>query len=330
MNKIDLRGVFTPQSVAAAFKQLPEMKTSIIDKAFPKAVNHPLPLIGVSEIKKLTGTIPVVRRSSNPITLLGGSAETSFYAPVPLMPAIDIAASELNDLQVLLGDKASKDAWIAGQVDSLRRIVRNTTEAIASVVLTTGKYSWPMRLEGGKFETFEIDFGSPQSITVTKLTASSKLSEVYDILDAMAEAIATEGYGESVKFLAGKKVFGMLLNLAQGWAAASAGANPISVKLEGGVINIGGYMVERMAEKYYAPVSETMVSKVDDNDLLAFGSMSEAGIYYCAIDSISANNKALPFHIYTEQIGDTAIKLQAQSKPVPVRPPKSVCKITII
>lgn len=330
MSKIDLRGVFTPQSVAVAFKQLPEMKTSIIDKAFPKAVNHPLPLIGVSEIKKLTGTIPVVRRSSNPITLSGGSAETSFYAPVPLMPAIDIAASELNDLQALLGDKASKDAWIAGQVDSLRRIVRNTTEAIASVVLTTGKYSWPMRLEGGKFETFEIDFGSPQSITVTKLTASSKLSEVYDILDAMAEAIATEGYGESVKFLAGKKVFGMLLNLAQGWAAASVGANPISVKLEGGVINIGGYMVERMAEKYYAPVSETMVSKVDDNDLLAFGSMSEAGIYYCAIDSISANNKALPFHIYTEQIGDTAIKLQAQSKPVPVRPPKSVCKITII
>lgn len=326
---IDLRNIFNPATVAASFKALPPLKTSIIDNAFKTAKNHPKAVIGIADIKKRTGAIPVVRRGSNPVNIGAGSVDASFYAPLPVMPSISITAAELNDLQVVLGDKASRDAWISEQVDTLRRIVRNTTEAIASVVLTTGKYSWAVKTESGQ-ETFEIDFGSTLSYSDKKITDTSKVADVFDIVDAMAEMIQSEGYGENVRFFAGKEVYGKLLTLAESWAASENGRSPINLSVQGNVVNIGGYEIIRMTEKYLNPVTNTMVEKLPAKSLVGFADISEAGVYYCAIDSISNNNKATPFYIYTEQKGDRAVELMAQSKPVPVRPSKSTCIATLI
>lgn len=325
----DLKNIFNQQAVASAFKSLPALKTSIIDKAFPNSKNHPRAVIGVADIQKKTGAIPIVRRGSNPISIDGTGANATFYAPLPIMPSVTISAAELNDLQVLLGDKASRDTWVTDHVDILRKTVRNTTEAIASVVLTTGKYSWVVKTDSGS-ETFEIDFGKPLEYTGSLLTDTSKISDVFDIVDAMAENIQSNGYGENVRFFAGREVYGRLLTLAENWASSDDKRSPINLSVNGKIINIGGYEVERMTEKYHSPVTNTMVEKVSSKQLVAFADVSEAGIYYCAIDSISNNGKATPFHIYTEQIGDRAIELQAQSKPVPVRPSKSVCVANIV
>ena len=54
-------------------------------------------------------------------------------------------------------------------------------------------------------------------------------------------------------------------------------------------------------------------------------------IWYCAIDSISANNAAVPFHVVPEvQSGDSAIQLIAQSKPLPARNPNTVCSAVVV
>lgn len=326
---VNLKDILNNQNVAVAFKSLPALKTSIIDNAFPIAKNYPKAVIGIVDIRKHTGAIPVVRRGSNPISINDSNIDASFYAPLPIMPSISITAAELNDLNAVLGDKASRDAWIADQVDTLRRIVRNTTEAIASIVLTTGKYSWSVKTENGT-ETFEIDFGETLKYSETKITEETKVSDVFDIVDKMAENIQSEGYGETVKFFAGKEVYGKFLNLAEKWASSESSRSPINIQLSGNVINIGGYEIIRMTEKYYNPVTQEMTAKINPKQLVGFASVSDAGIYYCAIDSISNNNKAVPFHIYTEQKGDRAIELMAQSKPVPVRPSKSICVATLI
>jgi hypothetical protein len=97
------------------------------------------------------------------------------------------------------------------------------------------------------------------------------------------------------------------------------------VKIEEGSVTVGGYKVTRMTERYKSPLTGEYVRKVADDAVVGFSDDQNAGVKYCAIDSISANNAATPFHIYVKEIDDRAIRLIAQSKPVPARNPRSIC-----
>ncbi len=49
-------------------------------------------------------------------------------------------------------------------------------------------------------------------------------------------------------------------------------------------------------------------------------------IWYCAIDSISAKNAAVPLHIVpVARDDDTGITLIGQAKPLPARPSRATC-----
>jgi hypothetical protein len=331
MRNPNLSDLFTPQVIAESLKALPPLKTAILDHAFKNSVNHPLPTIGVAELKHVVGTIPFVKRGSDNVKVSPQSSETTIFAPLPLKPSLEITAAELNDLQVVFGNVVSRNEWVSMKVDELRQIIRKTTEALASTVLTTGKLSWPIRLSGGVADTFEVDYGSP--LTYTPSTpwnaTGAKLSDIYDTLAAMDNKIQEAGFGGKVEFFAGRGAFGQLINIAQGWAAA-ASASPISITLKEGSADIAGYTVHRVSERYESPLTGGFVDKIGENSLIAFvADSANAKIFYCAIDSLSANNQALPFHIFTEEKADSAVVLTAQAKPVPARNPKTVCIATV-
>jgi hypothetical protein len=72
------------------------------------------------------------------------------------------------------------------------------------------------------------------------------------------------------------------------------------------------------------------IDKIAPNSLVAFVADSNAKIIYCAIDSLSADNRALPFYVFPEEKSDSAVVLTAQAKPVPARNPKTVCIATVV
>ncbi|WP_300686386.1 major capsid protein, partial [uncultured Bilophila sp.] len=243
----------------------------------------------------------------------------------PIKVKIAVTASELNDLRVIMNDATAVAAWRSAKLEQIRRTIRLTTEAFCSTVLTTGSLTWPKQLEGGRRETYSIDYGDPLTHTLgTKLAADSKISDVYDLLIIMEEKIQMAGVGGSADFWCGKDVFKALMDMVQGYRS-TADQRMIKVELGAGWISIGGYVIHVLNETYPDPEGQ-WVPKLNTKTLMAVAKDVPGTIWYCALDSISANLAALPMHIVPIQsLDDSSLTLIAQSKPVPVRPPKATC-----
>lgn len=322
----EIQGLFTPASVAASMEALPELKSTMLDLLFPKTVNHPSPVIGLHELETVVGTQPVVRRDGMPIPYQGRPESAALYVARPLKPSVDVTASELNDLKVYWGSKVSRQAFVSRKIDQLRQLVRNSTEGMASVVATTGQLSWPSRVEGGGFEDYVLDFGTiPQLDPPTGWdeTDYPSLQEIYNHLSALDQAVAESGGGGGVKFLAGKKAFGALLDLVEHWRSTAPGG-VINAKLESGAVNIAGYEIRRVADRYQSPLDGSWVEKAPEDFLLGYSNIPGT-VYYLAADSISANNEPRPFHVVVEPVpGDAALRIIAQAKPAPARNPRTL------
>ena len=326
-----LKGLFTAEAIAKALAPLPTLGTTIMDALFKQRPTHPLPVIGVQELVSVVQTVPVVRRDGTPVALQGESVNMEFIAPLPVKVKIPVTASELNDLKVLFGNQAAVTAWRARKVDQIRKAVRDTTEAMCAVVAATGKLTWPVELEGGHRETYEVDYGPLLTYTPDALlTASSKLPEVYRLLRAMELAVKQAGLGGNVTFWAGSDVVAVLLGIVESYVSTTE-SKPYRVSLEQGKVLVGNYPVNFMDETYPSPDTGAWVPKLDPKALLAVAANQPGSVWYCAIDSISANNAATPLHIVpVVRDDDSGVMLIGQAKPLPARPSKASCKALVV
>ena len=327
---VSLKNLFNPGQVATSLSLLPDLQTTVMDDFFKQRPTHPSPMVGLDMLTRTVGTIPVVSREGQAIPLGGDERDIMFVAPLPLKPSVNVTAAELNDLKAMFGDARTVEQWRANKLDRLRRVVRDTTEAMAAVTLTTGKVNWPKRLSGGN-ATYAIDYGDPLTFTPTaKLTADSKIRELYqNILQPMTRLLRRKGVGGRVEFRCGEDVFAVLLDMAENFR--STADRTISVSLESGAVRVGGYTIKELSETYPSPEDGELIPKLDPKTLLAVAADAPGMVWYCAIDSISANNAATQFHVVPELLpGDTGYQLIAQSKPLPARNPNTVCKAVVV
>lgn len=327
-----LKGLFTPKAVAKALAPLPPLKTTVMDNLFKNRPTHPLPVIGVQELAGVVQTVPVVRRDGTPISLEGESVSMQFIAPLPVKVKIPVTASELNDLKVIFGNQAAVSAWRSRKVDQIRRAVRDTTEGMCAVVASTGKLTWPVELDGGHRETYEVDYGPLLSFTpAALLTASSKLPDVYKLLRGMELEVKKGGLGGNVEFWAGSDVVAVLLGIVEQYMSTVEN-KPYRVVMEQGKIVVGNYVIRFMDETYPSPLDKSQwVSKLDSKTMLCVATNQQGNVWYCAIDSISANNAAVPLHIVpVVRDDDSGIMLIGQAKPLPARPSKATCKAVVV
>lgn len=328
----NLKGIFAANAVAQSLTELAPMKTTIMDALFKQRPTHPLPLIGLSELVSVVQTVPVVRRDGTPIALKNETASMEFIAPMPIKVKIPVTASELNDLRVIMGNSEAIAAWRTRKVDQIRQTVRNTTEGMCAVVASTGKLSWPVETEGGRREVYEIDYGSPLSFTPgAKLTAASRLPEVYKLLRGMELTVKQAGIGGNVEFWAGSDVVSVLLGIVETYTSTTE-SKPYRVELAQGRISVGNYTLRFMDETYPDPEGgATWLNKLDPKTLLAVATNAPGTVWYCAIDSISANNAAVPLHIVpVARDDDSGITLIGQAKPLPARPSRGTCKAVVV
>ena len=87
-----LKGLFTPEAIAASLESLPPLETTVMDNLFKVRPTHPLPLIGISELKAVVQSVPVVRRDGTPVSLKGEGVDMEFVAPLPIKVQIPVSA----------------------------------------------------------------------------------------------------------------------------------------------------------------------------------------------------------------------------------------------
>lgn len=326
-----LRNLFNPAAVVQSLAPMPPLESTIMDTFFKSRPSHPMPLIGLTELTAVARTVPVVRRDGTPVDLGTEEIETRYFGPLPIKVKIPVTASELNDLRVFLGNTAALEAWRANKLDQIRTTIRHTTEGMCTTVLTTGKLTWPTQLEGGRIQTYELDYGAPLTHTPdATLTASTGLRDLYKLLRGIDLKVKQAGLGGKVEFWAGSDVSLALLEILDAYVSRIESA-PYRLELGQGRVSVGAYTIHFMDETHPDPLSDQWLPKLNPKTLMAVAVDVPGTIWYCAIDSVSANNAAVPLHILPiQREDDSGITLFAQAKPLPGRPPRATCLCTAV
>lgn len=325
---LNIRGLFTREAIIRYLTELPLLETPVMDSIFTVRPQQPLPLIGADLLQAVAKAMPLARRGGRSITIAGGTASTGFYEPFPIRPDIGVTGADLNNLKVLMGDQASLSTWAQGKTDILRRTVRATTEGLCCVAIT-GKIQWPVQLEGGGFETYEVDFGSIQSYTTaTKWDASgAKLKDVFLSLRGMHKKLKEKGYGGKVEIWAGEAAYNALFALAEGHV--STAQMTVAISEQG--INVGGYLVKPRDELYYNPQTKAMVPVVATKTVKMIAMDAGHQMPYCAIDDLDGNLQPLPFFVKPIKTENpSGFQLVAESKPFPIPNVNGICDSTVI
>lgn len=322
-----LRNIFAVSAIVQTMKTMPPLESTIMDRFFKQRPTHPLPMLGLAELRQITRTVPFVRRDGTPVALGGEELEAQFIAPLPVKVKVNVSASELNDLRAMMQSPQAIEAWRRNKIEQIRVTARNTTEGVCSVVLNTGKVSWPVQLEGGRKEAYEVDYGPVHTHRApAKLSADTRLSAIYALLRDMEKCIKHSGIGGKVEFLAGSDVTAVLLDIADA-SRTTTEKHPIRLELGEGKVSIGNYVIHFMDETYPSPEGGEWLPKLDAKTLMAVAVEQQGSIYYCAIDSISASNAAVPLHIVpVARDDDSGFTLIGQTKPLPARPSRAVCR----
>jgi len=324
---INIRGLFTREAIIRYLTELPVLETPVMDSIFAVRPQQPLALIGSDLLQSVAKAMPLARRGGRSITIAGGTASTGFYEPFPIRPDIGVTGADLNNLKVIMGDQASLGIWAQGKTDILRRTVRATTEALCCVAIT-GKIQWPVQLEGGGFETYEVDFGAIQAFVPAKKwdAADAKLKDVFLSLRGMHKKLKEKGYGGKVEAWAGETAYNALFALAEGFQSTAQ----FRVEITEQGINVGGYLVKPRDEQYYNPQTKAMVPVVGAKVCKMIALDAGHQMPYCAIDDLDGNLQPLPFFVKPLKTDNpSGFQLVAESKPFPIPNVNGICDATV-
>ena len=325
---LNIRGLFSREAIIKQLVSLPIIETVVMDSIFTFRPQHPLALIGADTVKSVARAMPLARRGSRSITIPGSSGSASFYEPFPIHPDVFVTGVDLNNLKVIQGNQAGLDAWAQGKTDILRRIVRATTEALCAVSLS-GKISWPVQLEGGSFETYEVDFGSIQSFAPAKKwdAVDAKLKDVFLSLRGMHKKLKAKGYGGRVEIWGGEDAYNALFALAEGFVSTAQ----LTVVISEAGINIGGYVVRPRDEMYYNPQTKAMIPIVAAKMVKMIALDAGHQMPYCAIDDLDGNLQPMPFFVKPiKSENPSGYQLVAESKPFPIPNVDGICDAQVI
>ena len=321
-----LADIFNKQQIVAeALKTLPPLHTKVVNEIYKDTRQHPFAQIGVKDIQGITGSVPVVRRGAPGIPIGQQDVSINYIEPQPIKVTDSVSAGDANNLKAM-GAQGYK-AFLASKLDTARRTIRSTTEALAAQSLS-GAINYPARLENGQTGTYQVDFGSPLSYTPATTWDTAAIKDMLGDLINVEALIQKQGYGQTVRFWAGKDAYLAVAAKAQALPAGRNNAIPVSVTTKG--INIGSYTLELVNQNYHMPDGST-VPIIPANQVMAFDPSAGFTLFYLAIDNFKAGLQAMPLFTQAFQTEDGgAMKLQAESKPLPVPVVKAICWASVL
>ncbi len=323
----EILALFGKNTQAKLFKTLPPLETTVMDTVFKNRVQHPMAVIGTKDIIEITQTAPVIGRSAPATPVSEGSSTYNFIEPLAVNPSDFVSAGEMNDMRTW--GLANREAWLKSKQDKLRKIVRRSTEGMAAGVLS-GTLSWPLKLESGGWDTYEVSFGTPLSYIPAKKwdATDATIVDVYNTLMQMRKTLRKKGYGGTIEIWAGDTVYLSLLKLVDN-VRSTAKQNIRTEKVEAG-INVGGFLVKPMDETFQDPRTKAATDKVGATKLCMIALDAGHTLYYCALDDLDARLQPLPFFLKPIlKKNPSGIDVLGMSKPLPVINPNGVCWSTL-
>lgn len=323
---ISLRNYFTPQALVQYLKTLPVLKTPVIDTVFKNQPQLGLPIVGKDEVNHVIRAMPFTQRGAGSIPIVGPSGGTDYYEPLPINPDVFIGAHESNNLKML--GESGRQSWAKAKTDILRRTIRATKEAVAAKALT-GTLSWPVQLEGGAFDTYQVVFGNPLAYAPAKgwNVSDASVKHVFEQLAEMQELLQEKGFGSEVEIWAGKTAFSNVLALAIKLQSTAK----LKVEISDVGVDVGGFIIKRRTEKNRNPQSGAMEPVVADTDVLMIALDGGHVMPHTALDDLDANLQPLPMFVKPiDKKNPSGVQLVGMSKPFPSPNMNAVCKAAVI
>lgn len=323
----EFKGFFRPDLVVTHLENLPKIETPVMDLIFTERVQLPFPLVSVDELKTVLNELPVVRRGGMAVPATSDNAiEINTIEPLPVRMTEQVMARDLLDLQTLTG--TNRDLWVKNKLDKMRRVYRKTVEGLCAVSLT-GNIFWPMHMEGAKYDDYEVNYGTPESIVIEKKwdLADAVVKDVFKSLKAMKKALKANGYGSNLEVWAGDKAFETLFGLTDHHPAKSS----VPVTVSESHIDVSGFKVKDRSETYRNPATGALHSIVEEDEIVMIAKDAGHKLAYCAVDDFDANFQATPFFVKPVKTDEpSAIRLIGEGKPLPIVNVKGICKAKVV
>jgi hypothetical protein len=323
-----IRKLFSRDSLAEIMGRMPNLMSPALDLLYPIAsrLNHPLPTISYRDIAPRSGNIPLVKRGSQSLQIAEGSS-LSTIEPQPVNPSTFLDAVDLNNLLAFEGKQggfANQQTLIANRIDTLRRLCRDTAQALA-IQSISGHINYDLRGSGGEFLKFELDFGNPAVVTCDTLlsAAGAKVGILIAQLSKMKAELQAQGFGNDIVFLAPSDVYAAIVDLyPSSWRP--------EFDSDGFLIVAPGLKVSLFDFTYYDFTTKAAVG-LTAKTLVAWDRGAGSSMIYAAVDDIDADFIASPFWAKAVKSDDpSGYKVIGQSKPVPVPNVKGIATSVVI
>jgi hypothetical protein len=323
-----IRKLFSRDSLIEIMGRLPNLQSPALDFLYPVSarINHPLPVISYRDLMPRSGNIPLVKRGSQSIAIAEGSS-LSAIEPQPVSPSSMLDAVDLNNLLMFEGrpgGSVSQQTLIANRIDSLRRICRDTAQALA-IQSVSGKIDYAIRGPEGTFLKFEIDFGTPAAVACSTLFDATgvKVGHIITQLAAMKAKLQAQGFGNDVVFLAPADVYAAITNVfPSAWKP--------EYDSDGFLVLAPTLKIALFDYKYFDHQSGTSKG-LAAKTLVAWDRGAGSSLIYAAVDDIDANFEATPFWAKAVKSDDpSGYKVIGQSKPIPVPNVKGIATSVVL
>jgi hypothetical protein len=322
---MDLKKYFTREAVVGTLGRLPELKSPVMDLLYTHRINHPFPVVGARDLGLPPENIPVIRRGTSSYPLVPKDGSITMIEVQPVSPSIFLTAADLNNLKML--ESTGIQQLVDNQIDTLRRTCRLTAEALSAQSLT-GAISYAMRGEGGAMLKYEVEFGTPATVVITKKwdDVATKISDIVKSLGEISDKLKKTSPGMDVVFLTGFDVYAALVDKVaalNNTAVAQVGPDFISF---GGVARI-----QLLSANYTDLITKQTVSAIPAKTVLAVDKSNGFRLIYAALDNMDAGLVAMPFFAQPIDSKDpSGVKVLAESKPLPVPNVKAIVKAVVL
>jgi len=309
-----LKKFFTFSMFINAINRLPPLRTFIMDLIYPESVrfNHPKDKLAHADLGLPEKNIPLITRGSSSYPIPLNKTALKLIDPANITPSLILNANEINAMRSL--GLEQQQQLVDRNIDKLRKIVRKTTEAMA-IQSITGKIAYDIRNADGTMDLYEVDFGTPKSISIPKkwnangTTVGDITASIGQIVDSLGET----SDGTDIVYLCGFDVYSALV------AKSAALNNSELIKVFDTHVQIGTVKFIICSAKYYSYKTKTNVKAIPAKSVVAIAKDDAFSLAYCTLDSFDANFASLAFYISAVKQDDPeAMKLIGQSRPMPI------------
>lgn len=336
---INLRGLFVRDSIIQYLENLgPLSKTRCLDTVFTDRPLQASALIGRDIVRGYIRAMALSQRGAPAINIAGSTGQADFFQPLPIKPKISINGVDLNNLRTFSQSPNNRQllaTWAQSKTDHLRKTVRATTEPLCAVALT-GKLSWPVAIEGGGFDTFYIDYGDVQTLTVGSYMywddPQCTPANILEMLIAISKKFQRKGVGGRVVYWAGENAFMALFKLVSRILTSTKLRTEIAIPVsatESSII-IGTVTVELVADEYQHPQTAAWTPVVPTNTLKAIALDAGHMMPYAAIDDLDGNLEPMPLFIKPIKNDEGQQSLLGESKPLPIVNTDGICDVVVM